>query len=325
MNENDDSNDGSEPAPAFGRESDEHGESDYEEDEDEEDDEDMVDLVDILDGKAQPYYAHDSDEDNASDDAVRSKTKELARLPPPGLSAEDASRESDEDEGMASDRSDDVMPEGLEDGEDADEDDASPSGSDEEVAVEDADSILASDDNEDAEGGALDGLSAFISTLDTGAKRKADEVGMENVTGEVVEQRPRKRRFVQDRTEVGAENEFAARLPAGKSSHIEIYKHPLMLFTGSQKLNLEDLLAPLASQPSSNLVALKKSTKALSSNKAGALSAPLPMRTQERLDREAAYERTKDEVDKWSATMKHIKEASLHHGRTSDFELIRQK
>lgn len=39
------------------------------------------------------------------------------------------------------------------------------------------------------------------------------------------------------------------------------------------------------------------------------LSAPLPQRAQERLDREAAYEQTKEEIDKWGATMKRIKEA----------------
>jgi U3 small nucleolar RNA-associated protein 14 len=38
------------------------------------------------------------------------------------------------------------------------------------------------------------------------------------------------------------------------------------------------------------------------------LSAPLPQRAQERLDREAAYEQTKQEVDKWSDTMKQIRE-----------------
>lgn len=53
---------------------------------------------------------------------------------------------------------------------------------------------------------------------------------------------------------------------------------------------------------------LKKSTKFLKSSKNKALSAPLPQRTQDRLDREAAYEETKREVDKWHATMKQIKE-----------------
>jgi U3 small nucleolar RNA-associated protein 14 len=49
----------------------------------------------------------------------------------------------------------------------------------------------------------------------------------------------------------------------------------------------------------------------LASSKGKALSAPLPQRAQERLDREAAYEQTKKEVDKWHATMKRIKEVSL--------------
>ena len=53
---------------------------------------------------------------------------------------------------------------------------------------------------------------------------------------------------------------------------------------------------------------LKKSTKVLTSSKNKVLPAPLPQRTQDRLDREAAYEQTKGEVDKWQATMKQIKE-----------------
>ena len=68
------------------------------------------------------------------------------------------------------------------------------------------------------------------------------------------------------------------------------------------KLNLDDLLSPLASQ-SSALQSLKTSMKVLvsSSSKPKTLSAPLPQRTQERLDRQAAYEQTEEEVDKWSA------------------------
>ena len=84
----------------------------------------------------------------------------------------------------------------------------------------------------------------------------------------------------------------------------------LYVFILGSKLNLNDLLAPLASQ-SSTLLSLKKSTKILasaSSSKAKTLSAPLPHRIQERLDREAAYEQTKEEVDKWSGTMKRIRE-----------------
>ncbi|KAF7971020.1 hypothetical protein HWV62_22209 [Athelia sp. TMB] len=103
--------------------------------------------------------------------------------------------------------------------------------------------------------------------------------------------RPRKRRIMRERNEAGAENEFSAQA------------------NGSTKLNLEDLLAPLSSQ-SSNLQGLKKSAKVLASMSGPqTLSAPLPQRTQERVDREAAYEQTKEEVDKWSGTMKRIQEA----------------
>jgi U3 small nucleolar RNA-associated protein 14 len=87
----------------------------------------------------------------------------------------------------------------------------------------------------------------------------------------------------------------------------------LMAIPGASKLSLDDLLAPLDGS-SSSLQSLKQSAKVLAStsSKAKTLSAPLPQRTQERLDREAAYEQTKEEIDKWSATMKRIKEACFH-------------
>jgi U3 small nucleolar RNA-associated protein 14 len=80
------------------------------------------------------------------------------------------------------------------------------------------------------------------------------------------------------------------------------------MFLG-QQLRLDDLLAPLTSHSAAGL-SLKKTVKILDSSRSrGApLSAPLPQRTQDRLDREAAYEQTKTEVDKWNETMKHIKE-----------------
>ena len=61
------------------------------------------------------------------------------------------------------------------------------------------------------------------------------------------------------------------------------------------------------------MLSLKKSVKILDPSRArGApLAAPLPQRTQEQLDREAAYELTKAEVDKWTDTMKQIKEVVL--------------
>ncbi|KAK0205350.1 Utp14-domain-containing protein [Desarmillaria ectypa] len=147
--------------------------------------------------------------------------------------------------------------------------------------------LFSSPDEDEAAPEALENLQNFISTLDTSSKKRktsADDLP--------VDAPPRKRRILKERTEAGEENEFRTH-GAGST------------------LNLDDLLAPLASQPET-LLSLKKSTKVLnpsSSSKIRTLSAPLPQRAQERLDREAAYEKTKEEVGKWSATMKRIQEA----------------
>ncbi|KAL1742824.1 Utp14 protein-domain-containing protein [Schizophyllum fasciatum] len=148
------------------------------------------------------------------------------------------------------------------------------------------------DMDEDGSEGAGD-LANFVSTLDTssGTKRKPDADG-----DSALPSRPAKRRILPERTEAGPENEFRAAT------------------TGS-KIGLDDLLAPLASESSSNLQSLKQAAKALrpsissSKRKAQTLSAPLAQRAQERLDREAAYEQTKEEVDKWTDTMKRIRQA----------------
>ncbi|KAF9650064.1 Utp14-domain-containing protein [Thelephora ganbajun] len=147
-----------------------------------------------------------------------------------------------------------------------------------------ADQFTPSDDEEDVN--ALHNLGEYISNLDPSAKRKTSED--EGVAVAEDDAPRKKRKLLKERSEAGAENEFAA--------------------SGQSKLNFEDLLAPLAGQ-SDNMDSLKKSTKVLTSSKNKALSAPLPQRTQDRLDREAAYEQTKREVDQWQATMKQIKEA----------------
>ncbi|KAG1813832.1 Utp14 protein-domain-containing protein [Suillus subaureus] len=161
---------------------------------------------------------------------------------------------------------------------------------------EEEDAVSASEDEASPE--ALAELESFLSKLDPAEdkKRKSNDIS---------------RRLMQERTEAGDEGEF------GVASG------------GSRALKLDDLLAPLAS--SSTLATLKKSMKPLTStsNKTKTLSAPLPQRAQERLDREAAYEQTKEEVDKWSATMKHIKQAehlsfplqAQPEGRVSNLEL----
>ncbi|KZV71015.1 Utp14-domain-containing protein [Peniophora sp. CONT] len=155
------------------------------------------------------------------------------------------------------------------------------SDEDEEEDGQEEDVIMSADEGSVDEN-AVDGLARFVTSLDAGKKRKADDAGEDASR--------RKRRILAERTQAGPENEFATR-------------------AGSSKLQLDDLLAPLTSA-SDSVLALKKSAKTLTSARTGKkLSAPLPTRAQERLDREAAYEQTKAEVDKWNDTMKQIREA----------------
>ena len=153
--------------------------------------------------------------------------------------------------------------------------------------------------DEDVNPGALEGLETFVSSLETSRKRKGDD----DVTNNSL---PRKRKFVEERTAAGIEGEFTA--VASRASFLSISEALFSIFP-DQQLRLDDLLAPLASHSAAGL-SLKKTVKILDSSRTrGApLSAPLPQRTQDRLDREAAYEQTKTEVDKWNETMKQIKE-----------------
>ncbi|PPQ94586.1 hypothetical protein CVT25_011899 [Psilocybe cyanescens] len=200
-------------------------------------------------------------------------------------------QESDEDEDLE------------QSGEDSEED------SEDEVSEDEKMDIEPSDEEDVPE--ALDQLNDFVSQLDvTAKKRKAPED--DSAAAGTSEARARKRRQTKEKTEAGEENEFRAH-------------------SSGSKLNLDDLLAPLGTQ-SSTLQSLKKSAKVLgpsSSSKAKTLSAPLPQRIQDRLDRQAAYEQTKEEVDKWSGTMKRIREAehlsfplqAQSAGRVSNLEL----
>lgn len=89
------------------------------------------------------------------------------------------------------------------------------------------------------------------------------------------------------------------------------------------KINLDDLLASFAGSKNPKLAALRKTLKPLaaassasSSTKSGSLShlkssgplaAPLPARLQDKIEREAGYEKTKEETDKWNATVRRMK------------------
>lgn len=161
---------------------------------------------------------------------------------------------------------------------------------------EEPDSVLSAD--EDVNPSALEGLEEFVSSLETSKKRKGDN--------DVANTLPRKRRLMEERTAVGVEGEFTA--VASGTSVLSLSDTLFSMFSG-QQLRLDDLLAPLASHSAAGL-SLKKTVKILDSSRtSGApLSAPLPQRTQDQLGREAAYEQTKTEVDKWNETMKQIKE-----------------
>ncbi|KAA1468136.1 Utp14-domain-containing protein [Dentipellis sp. KUC8613] len=170
---------------------------------------------------------------------------------------------------------------------DEDEDEGEESG-----AEAPNDDISMSGDEQEADPDALEGLGNFISSLETGKKRKADDTAGADDAGR------RKRRIIAERTEAGQEHEFAAQA------------------SGADRLDLDDLLDPLTSQ-SSNMLSLKKSAKALKSSKMGTtLSAPLPLRTQDRLDREAAYEQTKQEAEHLSFPLQ-----AQPAGKTSNLEL----
>ena len=164
----------------------------------------------------------------------------------------------------------------------------------------DEDSGLSAD--EGANPSALEGLEKFVSSLETSRKRKGDSDLASNTL-------PRKRRLMEEKTAGGVEGEFTA-VTSG-TSNTYIFSASFSVFLG-QQLRLDDLLAPLASH-SSAVLSLKKSVKVLdtSRTRGAPLSAPLPQRTQDRLDREAAYEQTKAEVDKWKETMKQIEEVVL--------------
>ena len=244
--------------------------------EEEGDPSEFIDVLDVLDGRGDPDSGDDMGEVERQDQASAKGNREGA--------------EEGDGEGVD------------EDMERSEEDSDEQSEDEEETGI-----VISASEGEEDEGGdsALQELEHFVSSLDAGQKRKAlDEDDVQHGG----DSKPaRKRRLLRERTEAGAENEFAAALGA---SIMRIHRGVVLnCVLGGGKLNLDDLLAPLEGQ-SSNLQSLKKSAKVLTSTggKIKTLSAPLPQRTAERLDREAAYEQTKEEIGKWKATMQRIQE-----------------
>lgn len=155
---------------------------DEEEEEEEGDPNEFIDVLDVLDGRGEP----DSGDG-------------MGEVEKGGQSPAKANRREVEDDG--------------DDERDADEDmESSEEDSDERSDDEEQGNMVsASDDDEGQEGdGALQELENFVSGLDAGQKRKAPD---EDDAQDGGDSKPaRKRRLLPERTEAGAENEFAAAL-----------------------------------------------------------------------------------------------------------------
>ncbi|PWZ01828.1 Utp14-domain-containing protein [Testicularia cyperi] len=142
-------------------------------------------------------------------------------------------------------------------------------------------------------------MDSFAATA-TSSKRAADAGSGEEDDGPSTK---RSRRVLSERTEAIPETEFAA---SGSGS----------------TLRLQDFLDPLASSVS--FADIRKTAKVLGNKKGGnqtghapvaskqgggALAAPLPSVVQDRLDRQAAYSVTRDEVQGWQPTINKIRDA----------------
>ncbi|BGP24942.1 U3 small nucleolar RNA-associated protein 14 [Rhodotorula toruloides] len=182
--------------------------------------------------------------------------------------------------------------------------------SDDEVGEVGDGSASDEDDERDEEGeemsddddpSALDKLDSFVSGLDSKKRKTRD--GEDDDGG-----KKKKRVVLQERTEAYPEGEFVA---VGKSGGAD------------GKVNLDDLLSSFSDSKNPRLASLRKSLRPLASSSSsssskvtttnshlkapGPLSAPLPGRLQDKIDREAAYEQTKEETDKWNETVRRMK------------------
>ncbi len=158
-------------------------------------------------------------------------------------------------------------------------------------------------DEDDAAPEALENLQNFISTLDTSSKKRKPSA--EDLP---IDAPPRKRRILKERTEAGEENEFRTH-GAGNILSLCLWQS-FLTYSKGFKLNLDDLFgAPcVATRHTSFFEKIYQGPQSLLVIQNTYIVSTTSARAQERLDREAAYEKTKEEVDKWSATMKRIQE-----------------
>ena len=93
-------------------------------------------------------------------------------------------------------------------------------------------------------------------------------------------------------------------------------EYNLTIPSASDKLTVEDLMSTVADprlKQSLKLIASNAPPKASKSGVQGKLSAPLAKRQQDKLDRTAAYEKSKEALGRWTDTVKHSRQADHLH------------
>ncbi|OCF55114.1 U3 small nucleolar RNA-associated protein 14 [Kwoniella mangroviensis CBS 10435] len=230
---------------------------------------------------AKPLTVNLDESDEESVSKSKGKGKKAVKAP---SSVEDDEEDEEISDGdgdgdgeLDEDDDDEEMSEGREDNEEEEEEDED----------EDSEAELPSDlseDEEDPEN--LDGLDAFVNSLvSADKKRKAN--------GEEKLEEVKKRRV----------------LPVVSGPGLK--DNGDLALKNNQKLDLSSLISshPSLSGASALLPTKSDNKKSTSILKQGLVSAPLPTVVQERLDREAAYEKTREEGQKWAGVMKRVKEA----------------
>ncbi|WVW83447.1 hypothetical protein I302_105468 [Kwoniella bestiolae CBS 10118] len=196
--------------------------------------------------------------------------------------------EDDEDDEEISDEDDE-----LDEDEDEDEKMAAESENDDEEDDSEEDEEEGSNlelpfDSEDEDSENLDGLDAFVDSLASADKKR--KAGGEEGDAE---EGSKKRRV----------------LPVVSGPGLK--DNGDLALKNNQKLDLSSLISSHPSLSGASALLPSKSDNKTSTSilKQGLVSAPLPTVVQERLDREAAYEKTKEEGQKWAGVMKRVKEA----------------
>jgi U3 small nucleolar RNA-associated protein 14 len=147
------------------------------------------------------------------------------------------------------------------------------------------------DDGEDHDEEESGDILSFVSSLPTKKRKNAAEDG-----------KFKRSKKLAERTEAYDESEFS--MPA----------HSASVSGAKKKLDLADLMGTL--NDDTGFGGLKKNLEALESSGKSkikdTLSAPLPKRIQDRLNRQAAYKEAKDEVAKWQPLVKQNREVNIY-------------